>query len=110
MKLKSELEIVDLAVRWMKQNMQAHGNRHVELTGDTNLMESGLLDSVGFVELIVFVESQTGCNIDLIDVDPSEFTTIDGLCRLALRSYREPEPMQPAVNPTVETYPRLANT
>ncbi|MBV8900552.1 MAG: acyl carrier protein [Verrucomicrobia bacterium] len=110
MKPKFELEIVDLAVRWVKQNMQTSGNRHVELTGDTDLMESGLLDSVGFVELIVFIESQTGCNIDLTDVDPSEFTTMDGLCRIALRNYQAPKTMQPAVNPTVETCPRLANT
>ena len=110
MKPKFELEVVDLAVRWVKQNVQANGNRHVELTGDTDLMESGLLDSVGFVELIVFIESQTGCNIDLIDVDPSEFTTVNGLCRIALRNYQGPKTMQAAVNPMVEAYPRLAGT
>ena len=110
MKPKMELEIVNLAVRWVKQNMQTSGHRHVELTGDTDLMESGLLDSVGFVELIVFIESQTGCSIDLTDVDPSEFTTVNGLCGIALRDYQKPRTMQAAVEPMVEAYPRLANT
>jgi acyl carrier protein len=34
-------------------------------------MESGLLDSIGFVELIVFMERQTGRDIDLTDVIPA---------------------------------------
>jgi acyl carrier protein len=49
-------------------------------------MESGLLDSIGFVELIVFMERKTGGNIDLTDVDPSEFTTVNGLSQIALRN------------------------
>ena len=109
MKPKLEDDLVDLAVRWVKQNMQTNGHRHVELTGDTDLMETGLLDSVGFVELIVFIESQTGCNIDLTDADPSEFTTVNGLCSIALRNYHEFKTTQGAVNPIVETYPRLVN-
>jgi acyl carrier protein len=108
MKPKLELEIVDLAVRWVKNNMQANGNRHVELTGDTDLMESGLLDSVGFVELIVFIESQMSCHLDLTDVDPSEFTTVNGLCRIALGNYQEPKAMQAAVMPMVEAYSRAS--
>jgi acyl carrier protein len=86
MKPQLELEVVDLVVHWVKKNMQTNGNRRVEVSADTDLMESGLLDSIGFVELIVFMESQIGCNIDLTDVDPSEFTTVNGLCRIALRN------------------------
>jgi acyl carrier protein len=81
-----EIEYVDLIVKWVRKNGLTNGNGQVELTGHTNLMESGLLDSIGFVELIVFMESQTGSTIDLIDVDPSEFTTVNGLSRIALRN------------------------
>ena len=69
-----------------EKNAQTNGNGQVELTGYTNLIESGLLDSISFVELIVFMEGQTGCNIDLSDVDPSDFTTAEGLSRIALRN------------------------
>jgi len=86
MKPQLEIEVVDLVVGWVKKNMQTNGNGHVELTENTDLMESGLLDSIGFVELIVFMESQMACNIDLTDVDPGEFTTVQGLCRIALRN------------------------
>jgi acyl carrier protein len=86
MKPKLELELVDLVVHWVKKNMQPNGHRRVEINANTDLMESGVLDSIGFVELIVFMESQIGCNIDLTDVDPSEFTTVNGLCRIALKN------------------------
>jgi len=86
MKPQLEIGLVDLIIKWVRKNAQTNGNGQVGLTVDTNLMESGLLDSIGFVELIVFMEGQTGCNIDLTDVDPSEFTTVDGLSQIALRN------------------------
>jgi acyl carrier protein len=86
MKAQLEIELDDLIIKWVRENAQTNGNSHVEFTGHTNLLESGLLDSIGFVELIVFMEGQTGYNIDLTDVDPSEFTTVEGLSRIALRN------------------------
>ena len=85
MKLQSEIEVVDLIIKWVKKNTQANGNGRVEVAWHTDLMETGLLDSIGFVQLIVFMERKIGCNIDLTDVDPSEFTTVIGLSRIALR-------------------------
>jgi acyl carrier protein len=76
----------DLITKRVRKNAQTNGNGQVELTRHTNLIESGLLDSIGFVELIVFMEGQTGCNIDLTDVDPSEFSTVGGLSRVALKN------------------------
>jgi acyl carrier protein len=86
MKPRLEIELDDLIIKWVRKNAQTNGNGQVEFTRHTNLMESGLLDSIGFVELIVFMEGQTRCNIDLTDVDPSEFTTVEGLSRIALRN------------------------
>ena len=89
MKPKLEIEVVDLIFNWVRKNAQTNGNGHMELTGDTDLLESGLLDSIGFAELIVFMEAQTGYNIDLTDVDPGEFTTAKGLSKIALRNDQE---------------------
>jgi acyl carrier protein len=86
MKPQLEIELDDLIIKWVRRNAQTNGNGQVELTKQTNLMESGLLDSIGFVELIVFMEKHTGCSIDLTDVDPSEFTTVEGLSGIALRN------------------------
>ncbi len=85
---QSETELINLIVSWVKENKQTNGSANVQITGDTNLLESGLLDSFGFVELILFIENQSGCEIDLTDVDPEEFCVVKGLCRIALRNQR----------------------
>ena len=53
----------------------------VEVREDMDLIASGVLDSIGFIELLVYVESITGNKIDLSDLDPDEFTSIKGLSR-----------------------------
>ena len=86
MKQQLEIELDDLIIKWVRKNAQTNGNGHVELTRQTNLMESGLLDSIAFVELIVFIETQIGRNIELTDVDPEEFSTVNGLSRIAVNN------------------------
>jgi acyl carrier protein len=87
MKALSENELVDLVINWVRKNGQRNANGDVEITASTNLMESGLLDSFGFIELILFIESQSCCKVDLMDVDPSEFSVLRGLCKVALRDH-----------------------
>ena len=53
----------------------------VDVKEDMDLIASGVLDSIGFIELLVYVESITGQKIDLSDLDPDEFTSIKGLSR-----------------------------
>src|SRR4051794_30879693 len=84
MKPPAESELVDVIVQWLAKNSSMNGGSRVEITGDTDLMQSELLDSLGFVSLMMFVESQTGRKIDLSDVDPQEFSVIKGLSRIAL--------------------------
>lgn len=80
----SELEA--LVLHWVRENKQASSD--VEITRDTNLIEQGLLDSFGFIDLITFIESESGCRVDLVDVEPSEFCVVKGLCGIALRNGR----------------------
>ena len=98
MKRQVEVQLVNHIIKWVRKNAQANRNGHVEITGDTNLMESGLLDSIGFIELIVFVERRTGCNIDLTDVDPGDFTTVNGLSQIALRNVKDDNTYASATN------------
>ena len=85
MKTATEQELIYLVVDWVKENGQ-NGAHHAEITEHTNLLESGLLDSFAFVDLILFIESQTQKKLDLIDVDPELFTVVRNLCHLALRN------------------------
>ena len=88
MKSLSESGLIELVIQWVKENKLKNGSGNAEITPDTNLLERGLLDSLGFVQLMVFLEGQTECRINLFDVDPNEFTQVRGLCRIALRDHQ----------------------
>ncbi len=82
----SEAQLVDLVINWVRSNHRPGYSPNGEVSADTDLIASGLLDSFGFIDLIVFIESQSGCQIDLTDVDPGEFCVVKGLCRITLRN------------------------
>jgi acyl carrier protein len=84
----SEAELTARAIEWVRKNGQATDPAGSEIAPDTDLLASGLLDSLGLIELIAFIESQDGCRVDLTDVDPADFSMVRGLCRLALRNPR----------------------
>ncbi len=47
--------------------------------GDLDLRGSGMIDSLGFVEIIVQLEEQLGIEIDLEEMDPEQITVLDPL-------------------------------
>jgi len=81
----SESQLLDLVMDWVRSNKRS-GNGATEITADTDLIGEGLLDSFGFVDLIVYVESLDGYKINLAEADPTEFTVVKGLCRMALKN------------------------
>jgi acyl carrier protein len=88
MKFPSENDLVDLIIKWIKQDRQTTGFGVLHITPDTDLIESGLLDSSGFIELILFLESYTNIQIDLTQVDPSDFAVIRNLSRIVAANRR----------------------
>jgi acyl carrier protein len=76
-------------MQWLREHKQTNSSAHVEITEDTNLMDSGILDSLGFIELLLFIDSKSGCQIDLTDVDPAEFSVVKSLCEIALRNHQK---------------------
>jgi acyl carrier protein len=67
------------------RNAQQHYPRKPELEDSTDLIGGGWLDSMGFVELLVYIQSVIGKEIDLSDLDPLEFTSIRGLVQGLIR-------------------------
>jgi acyl carrier protein len=51
------------------------------LSDDFDLRTEGLVDSLGFVQLIVELEERLGFDIDLADLDPALLTVMGPLCR-----------------------------
>lgn len=80
----SQEQLQQLVIEWINANKRT--SNHVEITGDTELLGTGILDSFGFLDLIVHIESKAALQIDLADADPSEFSMVRGLCNLALKS------------------------
>ena len=77
-------EVRDLILEVLAPKLAAMGTRADMLDGDTSLVELGLVDSLGFLELALEVENRSGRTLDLADADPDEFTTVAGFLR-ALR-------------------------
>ena len=79
----SEGTLVADVIEWVREHRQP-GSSDIKVSAETDLLGSGLLDSLGMVDLILFVERQHGYKVDLLDVDPDEFSVVQGLCRIAL--------------------------
>jgi len=47
----------------------------------TRLFERGIIDSLGIIDLLAFVEAQTGRTIPMRKVDMKYFGTVDCICR-----------------------------
>ena len=68
--IKSKLR--DWIIRRSKQRVRLE-----DLTDDTPVIESGLLSSLDIVEFVLYIESLIGDEIDLEDLEPEVFTSIN---------------------------------
>lgn len=46
----------------------------------TSLLETGILDSLGLLRLVVFVRDQFGITVDDVDLVPENFDSVDAIC------------------------------
>jgi acyl carrier protein len=74
-------KFIDQAIAWIRENHPQSVD--LEIDGDTSLLETGALDSIGYVALLGHLEETMGCEFDLLDIDPEEFMTLNGLCNNA---------------------------
>jgi acyl carrier protein len=50
------------------------------LENSTPLLDSGVLDSLGLLRLVIFIQDQFGIVIDDLDVVPEHFASVDAIC------------------------------
>lgn len=50
-----------------------------DFSDQTLLLEKGILSSLDIVEFVLFIESLRGEDVDVDDIDPTVFTSIDTL-------------------------------
>ena len=57
----------------------------VSLSADASLIESGIVDSLGILRLVAFIEENFSVVVDDIDVVPENFDTINAMNSLVER-------------------------
>jgi acyl carrier protein len=87
-------QFLALLTDWLKTNKQASNDLQVSM--ETELLGSGLLDSFDFLDLIVYIEGRTGNKIDLAMADPNEFSLVRGLWNLTQAADPNPKHQVPA--------------
>jgi acyl carrier protein len=60
------------------------GESSTEVNADTDLLASGLLDSMGLVGIVTYLEEQAGSEFDFSTFDPSESASVRSLIRHCL--------------------------
>jgi acyl carrier protein len=64
------------------QFVQARGPRYAAVTPDTDLLDSGLLDSLLLTDLILHIEGQYGVAFDSHHISPANFRTVAAIVGL----------------------------
>jgi|ETN02SMinimDraft_2_1059926.scaffolds.fasta_scaffold37525_1 acyl carrier protein len=83
-----ELEVKEFVIDHLQKNMLKLNIVAHEIDDSFNFIESGVVDSMGFLELITRVEKRFKIEIDFEDYDPSEFTYLYGFVNCISRSKR----------------------
>lgn len=50
------------------------------LGNGTSLLETGVLDSLSLLRLVVFIQERFGIVVDDVDLVPENFDTVDAIC------------------------------
>jgi acyl carrier protein len=76
-----EMTVVDLVRRFVVEELDYEGEPD-ELTGDLELLEEGVLDSLRIMALVEYLEAQFDIVIDEDDVVAESFETLDAIASL----------------------------
>jgi acyl carrier protein len=84
-----KLTVQARARRFVTENFYASDRS--EITDDTSLISSGLVDSTGMLEVIAFLESEYGIRIEDREMVPANLETINRIAAFVARK-QKPSP------------------
>lgn len=58
------------------KNYLLKNNEGLSIGDDTDLIDSGLVDSLGLMDLVFYIEKIAGCRIGMEDIEVKNFKTI----------------------------------
>ncbi len=75
-------DVRDFLLVFLSRKLEEQGRTLPDdLTDDYDLLLSGLLDSLGLLEMIAALQQQFGSDIDFESLDPEQISIIGPLCR-----------------------------
>ena len=65
----------------LETRLLAQGITVTNLQDDLDLRDEGIVDSLGFMQMILDLETRLATQIDLTDLDPEDLTNVGALAR-----------------------------
>ena len=82
-------DIEKLIVSYIENELVQKGSvKEFELEND-DLIENGIIDSLGFLDLILYVEERLEIDLDLSNVKPSNLTKVKSLTQIIYKQINE---------------------
>jgi acyl carrier protein len=84
-------EVKAIILSLLEASLAAGGRTALAVTDQTDLRAEGLVDSLGFVQLLAGLEQRLGGPIDIADLDPERLTNLGALSQhIAARHIASP--------------------
>lgn len=81
----TESEVKKFIIEQLTTKFKRIGYVEKYLLKDFNLVQTGILDSLQFIELLALIEKKFGIEINFENEQPASFTTLVGLTKLVLK-------------------------
>ena len=81
--------IGDFVASLLQERCTTKNTEKIDIDEDLDMIQSGLLNSLEFIEFIICVEEKFNFEIDFDKYDPSEFTTFSGFVKVAAESAKK---------------------
>jgi len=69
----------EMIMNYIKENFIAGRSSKIELTPEISLLESGIMDSTGILELVLFLEEQFSIKIEDEEIVPENLDSVANL-------------------------------
>ncbi|WP_404783277.1 hypothetical protein [Altericista sp. CCNU0014] len=79
-KIQTDLAIAQTVLAFIRSRYSAAQQR--SLAADDLLLEGGIIDSMGFIDLIAFIESEFEIVVEGEDMVPEHFQTVNSIAHL----------------------------
>lgn len=78
----SVVDVRSFLVSYLSQKLKSQGRQlENDITDDCDLLLSGIIDSLGILELTMELEKHFGLAIDFEEIDPEEMTIVGPFCQ-----------------------------